>query len=43
MKTSAIPATLLAFSLAVPAWADSEDESRWNTLCLGSSRTNIDP
>ena len=32
MKTSAIPAVLLALSLAVPAWADGEDESRWNTL-----------
>ena len=32
MKTAAIPATLLALVLAVPAWAAGEDESRWNAL-----------
>ena len=32
MKTPAIPAALLALSLAAPAWAAGEDESRWNAL-----------
>ena len=32
MRTAAIPAALLAFTLAVPAWAAGEDESRWNAL-----------
>ena len=32
MRTAAVPAALLALSLAAPAWAAGEDESRWNAL-----------
>ncbi len=32
MTVAAIPAAILALSLAAPAWAGDEDESRWNAL-----------